>query len=141
MLELGVGGGGFDSVEGEGKSPGANEHGFAGVGKWEVLNAIDHGNGKLEPVVKGGGGEKVSHIYVSSEISEVVGDGDLAVANGPYVVFELFASVWCGRENHTFVCGDLGAEVVQVRVSEGDLFDEVLNVVGAGGGVQEVVSE
>ena len=35
--------------------------------------------------------------------------------------------------------GDSGSDVVQVGVSEGDLFDEVLDVVGSGSGIEEIV--
>ena len=76
-----------------------------------MLYAVDHGDGKLEPGVECGGGEKVGHIDMCAEVSEVVSDDDLAVAYGPYVILELFAGVRCGREDHAFVSGNLGTEV------------------------------
>ena len=106
-----------------------------------MLYAVDHGDGKLEPGVECGGGEKVGHIDMCAEVSEVVGDDDFAVAYGPDVVLELLAGVGGGSENHAFVGRNLGTEVVQVGVGEADLLDKVLHVVGPGGGVQEVVSE
>ena len=139
VLEFGVGCGYLNAVEGEWESSGANKHGFATVGEWEVLDAVYHGDGKPESGVEGSGSEKAGHVDVGSKVPEVVSDNNATVADGPNVVFELLASVWGGREDHAFVSGDSSSEVMQVGVSEGDLFDEVLNVVGPGSGVEEVV--
>ena len=104
-----------------------------------MLNAVYHGDGKSESGVKGSGGEEVCHVDVGSKITKVAGDNNATVAVGPNVVFELLARVWGGREDHAFVRGDSGSEVVQVGVGEGDFLDEVLNVMGPGSGIEEIV--
>ena len=86
VLQLGVGGGDFDSIESERQSSSADKHGFACMREWEALDAVDHGDGKFESGVEGGGGEKLGHVDVGPQVSEVVGDNNGAVADRPGVV-------------------------------------------------------